>query len=103
LRLSLVKAGLLTTRDNQHFQDIFRGRVIFPIKNHLGIPVAYGGRAFQGEEPKYLNSTEHELFHKGNILYNFDVVKMTIRKTNEAIIFEEYMDVIAEYQAIVTI
>src|SRR5699024_4049307 len=36
-RQSLVKAGLLTTRDNQHFQDIFRGRVIFPIKNHLGV------------------------------------------------------------------
>lgn len=101
-RQSLVKAGLLSTRDNQQFQDIFRGRVIFPIKNHLGVPVAFGGRAFQGEEPKYLNSPEHELFHKGNILYNFDVAKKAIRKTNEAIIFEGYMDVIAAYQAGVT-
>lgn len=101
-RQSLVKAGLLSTRDNQHFQDIFRGRVIFPIKNHLGVPVAFGGRAFKEEEPKYLNSPEHELFHKGNILYNFDVAKRAIRKTSEAIIFEGYMDVIAAYQAGIT-
>lgn len=101
-RQSLVKAGLLSTRDNQHFQDVFRGRVIFPIKNHLGKTVAFGGRAFKGEDPKYLNSPEHELFHKGNILFHFDEAKRFIRKDNEAIIFEGYMDVIAAYQAGVT-
>src|SRR5690625_1229485 len=53
---TLVKAGLLSTTNNQQFLDVFRGRIIFPIKNHLGRTVAFGGRAFQGESPKYLNS-----------------------------------------------
>src|SRR5699024_5306199 len=51
----LVKNGLLTTSDNQHFNDIFRGRVIFPIKNHRGQAIGFGGRAIHGEQPKYLN------------------------------------------------
>src|SRR5699024_7138819 len=96
---SLVKIGLLSTSDNTAFRDVFRGRVIFPIKNHLGRPVAFGGRAFQEEEPKYLNSPEHELFHKGNLLYHFHTAKNHIRKQNQAIIFEGYMDVIAAHQA----
>lgn len=99
---SLVKAGMLSTKDNQHFTDVFRGRVIFPIRNHLGRTVAFGGRSYQGEEPKYLNSPEHELFQKGNILFNFDMAKRHIRKSNQAVIFEGYMDVLAAYQADVT-
>lgn len=95
----LVKAGLLSTKDNVHFVDVFRGRAIFPIKNHLGRTVAFGGRAIQGEEPKYLNSPEHTLFQKGNLLYHFDTAKNHIRKQNEAVIFEGYMDVIAAHQA----
>lgn len=95
----LVKAGLLSTSDNVHFNDIFRNRVIFPIKNHLGKTVAFGGRAIHGEQPKYLNSKEHELFHKGQLFYNFDLAKNHIRKQNSVIIFEGYMDVIQAYQA----
>lgn len=101
-RQSLVKAGLISTHDNEHFADVFRGRVIFPIRNHLGKPVAFGGRSYQGEEPKYLNSPEHELFQKGNILFNFDLAKRHVRRENEAIVFEGYMDVIAAHQANVT-
>src|SRR5699024_4673040 len=96
---SLIKIGLLATSDNTSFRDVFRGRIIFPIKNHLGRPVAFGGRAFQEEEPKYLNSPEHELFHKGSLLYHFHAAKNHIRKQNQAIIFEGYMDVIAAHQA----
>lgn len=95
----LVKNGLLTTSDNQHFNDIFRGRVIFPIKNHRGQAVAFGGRAIADEQPKYLNSKEHALFQKGNLLFNFDLAKNHIRKKSSVIIFEGYMDVIAAYQA----
>lgn len=95
----LVKAGLLSTKDNLHFVDVFRGRVLFPIKNHLGRTVAFGGRAFEGEEPKYLNSQEHELFQKGNLLFNFNLAKNHIRKQSEVIIFEGYMDVLAAHQA----
>jgi DNA primase len=96
---TLVKAGLVSTKDNTNFVDVFRGRVIYPIKNHLGRTVAFGGRAFQSEGPKYLNSPEHELFHKGNLLYNFHLAKNYIRKQQEVIVFEGYMDVISAHQA----
>ncbi len=95
----LVKAGLLTPRENNEFVDPFRGRVMFPIKNHLGKTVGFGARALQDQSPKYLNSPEHSLFHKGSILYNFDLAKNHIRKQNEVILFEGYMDVIAAYQS----
>lgn len=95
----LVKAGLLTARDNNTHVDPFRGRVVFPIKNHLGKTVAFGGRSIIEQNPKYLNSPEHDLFRKGNILYNYDLAKNHIRKQNEVIIFEGYMDVLTADQA----
>src|SRR5690625_3838938 len=95
----LVKAGLLTARGNNQFVDPFRGRVIFPIKNHLGKIVSFGARAIHGESPKYLNSPEHSFFHKSNLLFNFYLAKNHIRKQKEVILFEGYMDVISAYQA----
>lgn len=95
----LIKNGFLSARENNTAVDVFRGRVIFPIKNHLGKTVAFGGRAVQGEEPKYLNSIEHDLFQKGNLLFHFHEAKNYIRRQNEVIIFEGYMDVISAYQA----
>lgn len=95
----LVKAGLLTARDNNTHVDPFRGRVIFPIKNHLGKTVAFGGRSIADQNPKYLNSPEHDLFRKGNILYNYDLAKNHIRKQNQVIVFEGYMDVLTADQA----
>ncbi|MGY0692895.1 DNA primase [Virgibacillus sp. FSP13] len=95
----LVKAGLLSLYDDNTVSDRFRGRVIFPIRNHLGKTVAFGGRAIAGQEPKYLNSPESELFQKGKLLYNFDQAKKHIRTSGEAILLEGYMDVIAAYQA----
>lgn len=94
----LIKSGLLTPRDD-HLIDPFRGRVIFPIKNHLGRTVGFGARTLQEQGPKYLNSPEHALFHKGSLLYNFHLAKNHIRKQNEVILFEGYMDVIAAYQS----
>lgn len=95
----LVKAGLITQQDDNQVSDRFRGRVIFPIRNHLGKTVAFGGRALGDQKPKYMNSPESELFHKGKILYNFDLAKKHIRKKNAAILFEGQMDIIAAYQA----
>lgn len=96
----LIKAGFVTERDDGSITDRFEGRVIFPIRNHLGKTVAFGGRSLDDERgPKYLNSPESELFQKGKLLYNFDLAKRQIRKENEAVIFEGYMDVIAAYQA----
>ncbi|QKY69480.1 DNA primase [Lentibacillus sp. CBA3610] len=95
----LVKAGLLSLNEDNTAADRFRGRVIFPIRNHLGKTIAFGGRTISGQEPKYLNSPESELFQKGKILYNFDLAKKHIRKQSEAVLFEGYMDVISAYQA----
>lgn len=99
---SLVKSGLLNRTNQGEIRDPFRGRIIFPIHNHLGKVVAFGGRAIGDNEPKYLNSPDHDLFHKGSILYNFHSAKRPIRQTNEVIIFEGYMDVISACQANIT-
>ena len=95
----LVKAGIISELDNNRVTDRFRGRVIFPIRNHIGKTVAFGGRSITDEQPKYLNSPESELFQKGKLLYNFDLAKKHIRKQNEVVLFEGYMDVISAYQA----
>ncbi|WP_096270611.1 DNA primase [Paucisalibacillus globulus] len=97
----LVKYGLLNmNQENDTVSDRFRGRVIFPIRNHLGKTVAFGARALEkNQEPKYLNSPESDLFQKGKLLYNFDLAKKHIRKKSEAVLFEGYMDVISAYQA----
>ncbi|WP_284140424.1 MULTISPECIES: DNA primase [unclassified Virgibacillus] len=95
----LVKAGLITVHDDHSITDKFKGRVIYPIRNHLGKTVGFGGRSITEDGPKYLNSSESELFRKGKLLFNFDLAKKYIRKTNEVILFEGYMDVISAYQA----
>ncbi|WP_053219141.1 DNA primase [Virgibacillus senegalensis] len=99
---TMVKAGLLAMNDQQEVSDRFRGRVIFPIRNHLGKTVGFGGRSINNLEPKYLNSPESELFHKGKLLYNFDLARSNIRKREEAVLFEGYADVISAYTAGVT-
>ncbi|PAV29040.1 DNA primase [Virgibacillus profundi] len=95
----LIKAGLVTLKDDNSVTDRFRGRVIFPIRNHLGKTVAFGARSITDQGPKYLNSSETELFQKGKLLFNFDLAKRYIRKESEAVLFEGYMDVISAYQA----
>src|SRR5699024_10572444 len=71
----------------------------FPIRNHLAKTVGFGGRSITGLEPKYLNSPESALFQKGKILFNFDLARSELKKSEQAILFEGYMDVITEYQA----
>lgn len=96
---ALAKFGLITTAGDGAALDRFRGRVIFPIRNHLGKTVAFGGRTITGQDAKYLNSPESELFQKSRILFNFDLAKSHIRKTGEAVLCEGYMDAISAYQA----
>lgn len=94
----LVREGLLSEKEDDSVTDRFRGRVIFPIRNHLGKTIGFAGRSITEEEPKYLNSPESELFQKNKLLFNFDLAKKHIRKENEVILFEGYMDVISTYQ-----
>ncbi|MYL33440.1 DNA primase [Pontibacillus yanchengensis] len=96
---SMVKGGLLSYNENGQYGDRFRGRVIFPIRNHQGKTVAFAGRSVNGNDPKYLNSPETDLFHKGKLLYNFDLARAEIRKRGEVVLFEGQMDVISAYQA----
>ena len=89
-------AGLLRTSSRGTLIDQFRNRLIFPIRDELGRPVAFGARKIDPEdEPKYLNSPESEVFHKGRTLYGLDLASRAIAKSRVAIVCEGYTDVIA--------
>ncbi|WP_188206183.1 DNA primase [Alkalibacillus aidingensis] len=97
---NLLDVGLLSSRDGNTFFDRFKGRVIFPIQNHQGKVVGFGGRAVEdGVEPKYLNSPESKLFQKGKILYNFYQARKHFQKQKKAVLFEGYADVIKAHRS----
>ncbi len=95
----LVKAR--TGGKNGYF-DIFRDRLIFPIISMMGDAIAFGGRIIAQGEPKYLNSPETLIFHKGKILYGLSQTAKYIRSEDQAIVVEGYMDLVSLYQAGVT-
>ncbi|URW76631.1 DNA primase [Sphingomonas donggukensis] len=95
----LVEAGLLIGVDDKTPYDRFRGRLMIPIRDPRGRPIAFGGRIIGEGEPKYLNSPETPLFDKGRTLYNLDRALPAARKTGRIIAVEGYMDVIALAQA----
>jgi len=95
-----IEAGLLIKpEDGGHSYDRFRGRVMFPILDRRGQAIAFGGRIIADGEPKYLNSPETPLFHKGRVLYGLSHAQKVAREKNEIIVVEGYMDVIALAQA----
>jgi DNA primase len=98
---AFIAAGLIKPRKNEsgHF-DMFRNRVIFPICDELGNPVAFGARKIKpDDEPKYLNSAESPIFIKSRTLYGLHLAKRAIIDSKTAIITEGYTDVIACHQA----
>ena len=97
---ALVKSGLLTEPDDGRSPyDFFRGRIMFPIADHRGRIIAFGGRIVAEGQPKYLNSRDTPLFDKRRILYNYSNAREICRKTSEVIVAEGYMDVIALTQS----
>ena len=104
-RQKLLKSGLITAKDptpNQkqgdttlNCYDRFRKRIIFPIEDHRGKVVAFGGRILGAGEPKYLNSPETSFFHKGAELYGLHRARRAIGKANKSVVVEGYMDVIS--------
>jgi DNA primase len=93
---ALLQAGLLTKNDDKNrIYDKFRNRIMFPITDYRGRMVGFGGRVMDDGEPKYLNSPETPIFHKGAELYGFFEARGEIRNKNLAIAVEGYMDVIA--------
>jgi DNA primase len=90
----LLQAGLAAQRDDGQVSGRFRARLLFPIHDLRGRPVGFGGRLLGPGEPKYLNSPETEIFHKGKQLYNLHLAKMPIRKEEKVILVEGYFDVL---------
>ncbi len=95
----LERVGLFSKNDKGHVYDKFRDRVMFPIHDRRGRTIAFGGRVLQKDDgPKYLNSPETALFHKGRELYGLWQVRQANPKIERLIVVEGYMDVIALFQ-----
>jgi len=91
---ALTQIGLLSKNEKGRIYDRFRNRIMFPIVDYRGRTVGFGGRVMDSGEPKYLNSPETAIFHKGSELYGLYSAKGEIRKLNHALVVEGYMDVI---------
>jgi len=91
----LCTLGLLIKKDNGQHYDRFRDRIIFPITDRRGRVIGFGGRVIDQGEPKYLNSPESPVFHKGMELYGVFEAKQATRNLERILIVEGYMDVVA--------
>ena len=96
----VVSLGLIKENSGRYY-DTFRGRLIFPILDHRGATIAFGGRVLEQKDntPKYLNSKESELYRKGEVLYGLHATGQAIRDMGFAIVVEGYMDLLSLYQA----
>ena len=93
-RKAVLQSGLVIEKeDGSNVYDRFRGRVIFPIKDLHGCIIGFGGRVIGDDEnPKYLNSPETPLYQKSQVLFGMDIAKQAIRKEDQAILVEGYLD-----------
>jgi DNA primase len=90
----LLEAGLTVKRDDGTLIPRFRGRLLFPIHDLRARVVAFSGRLLGPGEPKYLNSPDTPVFHKGKLLYNLHLAKHAMRKAERAILVEGQFDVL---------
>jgi len=96
----IMAVGLAKKSENRaDYYSFFRHRVIFPVGDRRGLTVAFGGRVLGEGEPKYLNSPDHNLFHKGHLLYGLSRARTAAAQGKDLIIVEGYMDVIAMAEA----
>jgi len=94
----MTLAGMTIKDENKkdNFYDRFRNRIIFPIRDIRNRVVGFGGRVINADDqPKYLNSPETPVFHKGGLLYNFSKIRPNIRNNDNLIVVEGYMDVVS--------
>jgi DNA primase len=91
----LLDLKLITENDNRRRFDFFRDRIMFPIRDKRGRIIGFGGRVLDEGGPKYLNSPETRIFHKGHELYGFYQAKQAHRNLTRVMIVEGYMDVVA--------
>jgi DNA primase len=91
----LLVTGLVIRKDNGRHYDRFRDRLMFPIRDSRGRTIGFGGRTLGDGEPKYLNSPETVLFHKGRELYGLFEARQALRNIERLVVVEGYMDVVA--------
>jgi DNA primase len=107
-RSRLLRAGMIIEREKRPGQteagyyDRFRDRIMFPIRDARGRTIGFGGRILDQGEPKYLNSPETELFHKGRELYGLYEARQNTRSVERLLVVEGYMDVVRLHQAGIT-
>ncbi|MCY9658416.1 DNA primase [Paenibacillus chondroitinus] len=99
--LSLMeKGGLISAKhEGTGYVDKFRERIMFPICDAAGKVIAFGGRSMGDAQPKYLNSPESALFNKSRTMYNLHLARPNMRKLQQAVLFEGYVDVIKAWEA----
>jgi DNA primase len=90
----ILKSGVGGRSARGKVYDRFKGRLIFPILDNQGRAIAFGGRVLDGSQPKYLNSPETPLYHKGSILYGLSQAKNTIIRQESAVVVEGYTDLL---------
>ncbi len=95
LQAQLAKAGMLIEKDGGGYYDRFRDRIMFPIRDQRGRVIGFGGRVLGEETPKYMNSPETPLFHKGRELYGLYEARKALRAIDRLLVVEGYMDVVA--------
>jgi DNA primase len=94
-KAACLKAGLSIEKNPQKHYDRFRDRIMFPIRDRRGRVIGFGGRILDKGEPKYLNSPETPVFHKGEELYGLYEARQSVKDLQRIIIVEGYMDVVA--------
>ena len=95
IQQDLIDTGMMIKNDKGHTYDRFRDRIMFPIRNRRGQTIGFGGRIIDQGEPKYLNSPETKLFHKGKELYGLYEMRKKLRNYKHILVVEGYMDVVA--------
>jgi DNA primase len=103
-RAALLAGGLIIEREqprsgSEPYYDRFRDRIMFPIRDPRGRVLGFGGRVIDRGEPKYLNSPETELFHKGRELYGLHEIRLARVPLRRLVVVEGYMDVVRLHQA----
>lgn len=93
-----IEAGVLHRRDDGRVRDRFWNRLLFPIRTREGRTVGFGGRALGDHQPKYLNSAQSSIFDKSTLLFGLDLAGDAIRKEDEVVVVEGYMDALTAHQ-----
>ena len=93
-----IDAGLITRKDDGSWRDMFRGRLTIEIRDERNRIIGFGGRTLDDSGPKYINTPQTDAFDKSSVLYGLNWAAESVRASNEAVVVEGYMDVIAAHE-----